>query len=78
MYTMSSFENHSLMNEATRAGLARAIGDPSNVALKIAKACLTEGKSIDEIWAKRLVERQFGNAEWLVDLEHIWPRATSL
>lgn len=68
-----------LRKEATRAGLAHAIGDPSNIALKVAKACLTEGKSIDEIWeeAKRFIESQFGNAEWLVNLEHIWPRVIS-
>ena len=75
--TMTS-TNDPLREETTRAGLARAIGNPSNIALNVAKACLTEGKSIDEIWkeAKELVESSFGNAEWLVDLEHVWPRTT--
>ena len=49
VHTVTS-TNDPLREEVTRAGLARAIGDPSDIALKVAKACLTEGTSIDEIW----------------------------
>ena len=72
--------NDRLREEVTRAGLSRAIGKPQNLALKVAKDCLTDGKSIDEVWeeAKEFVQKQFGNADWLVDLEYIWPRTTSL
>jgi len=78
VHTMT-LTNDPLREEVTRAGLSHAIGNPQNIALKVAKACLTEGKSIDEIWeeAKECIESQFGNAEWLVDLEYIWPRTTS-
>jgi len=78
VHTMT-LTNDPLREEVTRAGLSHAIGNPQNIALKVAKACLTEGKSIDEIWeeAKERIESQFGNAEWLVDLEYIWPRTTS-
>jgi len=77
VHTMTS-TNDPLRKDVTRAGLFQAIGNPNNIALKIAKTCLTEGKSIDEIWeeAKELVESQFENAEWLVDLRYIWPRDT--
>ena len=80
VHTMTS-TNDPLREEVTRAGLSRAIGKSQNIALKIAKACLTEGKSIDEIWeeSKEWIKSKFGNAEWLIDLEYVWPRTiTSL
>jgi serine/threonine protein kinase len=78
VHTITSL-NDPLREEVTRAGLSRAIGNPKNIPLKIAKDCLKVGKDIDEIWeeAKKLIESQFGVAEWLVDLEYIWPRMTT-
>lgn len=78
VHTMTSLDDP-WREEVTRAALSRAIGNPQNIAFKVAKACLTENKSIDEIWeeAKECIENQFGNAEWLVDLNYIWPRAGS-
>eukprot|EP00977_Amphora_coffeiformis_P030221 scaffold45561_cov153-Amphora_coffeaeformis.AAC.1 len=63
--------NGRLREEVTRAGLSRAIGNPRNLALKVANDCLTDGKSIDEVWeeAKEYIKNYFGNAGWLVDLE---------
>ena len=79
VHTMTPL-NHPWREEVTRAGLLRAIGNPqNNIALQVAKACLMGGKSIDDIWeeAKECIEKQLGNAEWLVDLAYIWPLASS-
>ena len=72
--------NGRLREEVTGAGLSRAMGNPENLARKVVNEFLTDGKSINEVWeeAKEFIEGHFKNTDWLVDLEYIWPRPTSL